>query len=166
MRRFLDAVLLVAVLAALALAAGPRLFHYRVFDVLSGSMAPTVPIGAAVIDGEVPAAQLRVGDVITFQEPTRPGVYITHRIAAIDLNGAAVQVSTKGDANSARDPWSLPYTPGEAALRVVFTLPVVGYVLGFLAMPLGRVLLIAAVAIAAAFFLADLWGIRRKPSTR
>jgi signal peptidase len=161
MRRAIDVVLVVAVLVALALAAGPRFFHYHVFDVLSGSMSPAIPIGTAVVDGEVRADQLATGDVLTFPEPGRPGVYITHRIVAIDQNGAAVQVATKGDANGARDPWALPYAPGATALRVVFAVPLAGYVLGFLGMPLGRVLLVAAVVLAAALFLADLWGVRR-----
>ena len=163
MRRAIDVVLVVAVAAALALAAGPRLFHYHVFDVLSGSMTPSIPIGTAVVDGEVPAADLANGDVITFQEPGHPGIYITHRIVSVDRNGAAIQVATKGDANGALDPWTLPYGPTQTALKVTFTLPVAGYVLGFLAMPLGRLLLIAAVVVAALLFLADLWGLRRRP---
>lgn len=162
-RRAIDAVLVIAVVLAIVLALGPRLFHYHVFDVLSGSMTPTIPIGAAVVDREEPALNLQVGDVITFQEPGRPGVYITHRVAAIDQNGAAIQVATKGDANGARDPWALPYAPTDTVLKVAFSAPVVGFVLGFLGTPLGRLLLIAAVVVAAVAFLADLWGIR-KPS--
>lgn len=158
----MDAVLVLAVVVAVLLAAGPRLFHYHVFDVLSGSMTPKIPIGAAVVDRDVPATQLQVGDVITFQEPGRPGVYITHRVVAVEQNGAAIQVATKGDANGARDPWALPYAPTDTVFVVAFTVPAVGYVLGFLGMPLGRLLLVAAVAVAALAFLADLWGFRRR----
>ena len=162
MRRAIDVVLVAAVAIAIALAAGPRFFHYHVFDVLSGSMSPTIPIGTAVVDREVAADQVAAGDVLTFQEPGRPGLYITHRIVAVDRNGAALQVSTKGDANGARDPWVLPYAPGQTALKVVFVVPVAGYVLGFLGMPLGRALLVVAVVVAAGLFLADLWGVRRR----
>ncbi len=161
-RRAIDAVLVVAVVLAVALAVGPRVFHYRVFDVLSGSMAPAIPTGSAVVDEELAAGRLAVGDVITFPEPGRPGVYITHRVVAIDANGAAIQVATKGDANGARDPWALPYAPSATALRVAFSLPVAGYVLGFLSLPLGRTILLVAVAVAGAGFLIDLWGAGRR----
>lgn len=143
------------VVALLALQVGPRLLPYRVFDVLSGSMQPAIPVGAEVIDQVVPGDQLQVGDVITYEHPRRPGEYITHRVVGIDRTGLAPTLTTRGDANAASDPWKVPLQA--SMLRVRLSVPVLGYVLGWLAGPLAHLLLVLVVAAGAVVFVAEIW---------
>jgi signal peptidase len=95
--------------------------------VYSGSMRPTLGIGSLAVDRVVPARSVRVGDVITFNDPYVKGRLVTHRVAQIvqTKNGPAYR--TKGDANAARDPWAIRLT-GHVG-RVAFHVPIAGYVL-------------------------------------
>jgi signal peptidase len=150
-----NGLLIIVVAGLLALQVGPRVLPYRVFEVLSGSMTPTIPVGAEVIDRVVPGDSLRVGDVITYEHPERPGTYITHRVVGIDRTGLAPTLATRGDANGASDPWRVPLQG--SMLRVVAHIPLLGYLLGYLGSPLARLAMVALVAAGALFFVAELW---------
>lgn len=143
------------VAGVLVLQVGPRLLPYRVFDVLSGSMTPSIPVGAEVFDQVVPGDSLRIGDVITYEHPLHPGTYITHRLVGIDRAGASPFLTTRGDANGAADPWKVPLQP--SMLRVALRVPWLGYLLGGLGGPFGRLVLVVLMAIAALVFVADMW---------
>jgi signal peptidase len=143
------------VVGLLVLQVGPRFLPYRVFDVLSGSMTPTIPVGAEVVDQVVPGSSLRVGDVITYEHPRHPGSYVTHRVVAIDATGLAPTISTRGDANGAPDPWKVPVQ--STMLRVQATIPLLGYLLGGLASPFARLAMVALVAAGAVAFVAEMW---------
>lgn len=95
--------------------------------VYSGSMRPTLGVGSLAVDRVVSARSVRVGDVITFNDPYVKGRLVTHRVAQIvqTRNGPAYR--TKGDANAARDPWAIRLT-GHVG-RVAFHVPIAGYVL-------------------------------------
>ncbi|HID60716.1 MAG TPA: signal peptidase I [Hadesarchaea archaeon] len=74
------------------------------YSVVSGpSMEPTFGDGDAVMWVEVNPAELRVGDIIVFQHPTRSeeGLW-THRIIGITTNGGS-QFETKGDNRAESD---------------------------------------------------------------
>ncbi len=144
----------------LLLQVGPRLLPYRVFDVLSGSMSPSIPVGAEVIDQVVPGDSIRVGDVITYEHPLHPGSYITHRVTGIDRAATAPFLNTRGDANAAADPWKVPLR--RSMLRVALSIPLLGYLLGGLSSPFGHLLLVLLVAAGAVFFVAEMW--IKKPS--
>jgi signal peptidase I len=152
--------LVVVVAGLLLLQVGPRLLPYRVFDVLSGSMSPNIPVGAEVVDQVVTGDSLRVGDVITYEHPLHPGAYITHRVIGIDRAAIAPFVTTRGDANAAADPWKVPLQG--SMLRVALSIPLLGYLLGGLSSPFGHLLLVFLVAAGAVFFVAETW--LRKPS--
>jgi sortase B len=66
--------------------AAPRsLGGYSVMTVLSGSMRPTIPVRSLIIiDGNVDANDLEVGDIITHLRPNNTTV--THRIIEIEEN--------------------------------------------------------------------------------
>jgi signal peptidase I len=145
----------VVVLGLLALQAGPRFLPYRVFDVLSGSMQPAIPVGAEVVDLVVPGDQLRVGDVITYEHPRKPGEYITHRVVGIDHTGLAPTLTTRGDANGAVDPWKVPLQ--SSMLRERVSIPVLGYLLGWLGSPFAHLVLVLVVAAGAVVFVAEMW---------
>ena len=150
-----NAFLAVVVVALLVLQVGPRFLPYRVFDVLSGSMQPAIPVGAEVIDQAVPGATLQVGDVITYEHPRQPGTYITHRVIAIDRTGLSPVISTRGDANGAPDPWKVQVQ--SSMLRVRFAIPLLGYLLGSLASPYARLAMVLLVAAGGIVFVAEIW---------
>ena len=95
--------------------------------VYSGSMRPTLGVGSLAVDRVAPASTVRVGDVITFNDPYVKGRLVTHRVAEIVPTKHGLAYRTKGDANAARDPWAirLDHQVG----RMAFDLPVAGYVL-------------------------------------
>jgi signal peptidase len=141
-----------AVALVLLLAVGPLALPYKVFTVLSGSMEPAIPVGAEVLDWPAAAGTVREGEVITFEAPGRaPGTWVTHRVISIDRTAAVAQLHTRGDANGAEDPWTLP--ANQRYLRVVLALPLAGYALNALSTPLAHAVLIALIALGAALSL-------------
>lgn len=127
------AVSLVSGLTVLAvLAYGVLLLSgYRAVAVYSGSMEPALPTGALAIVKPTPAAQVQVGDVITFTDPYVPGKLVTHRIVEIvPRAGKPLAYRTKGDANPAIDPWAIEL-PGSVG-TLAFQVPVAGYALVYM----------------------------------
>ncbi len=74
--------------------------------VTSGSMAPGIRPGDVVLTGGDPA-EIRAGDVVTFEDPRRAGRLVTHRVESVLADGRFV---TRGDANAVADP--VPVDPG------------------------------------------------------
>jgi signal peptidase len=149
--------MVLAVITLLVVNVGPLFLPYRVYTVLSGSMQPTIPIGAEVVATPVPASQVGVGDIITFARPGHPDQLVTHRVIAIETDGrGGQQWVTRGDANGIPDQWRIPVRG--VGLKYRFNLPLLGYVLVELASPLGRICFILAPALLlAAVLLNDLW---------
>ena len=160
-------VLLVLAVAALVLInLGPLVFPYRVYTVLSGSMTPTIPVGAQVVVLKVDASEIRVGDIITFDRPSNPGVLITHRVIAVEPDGqGGSQWVTKGDANSIPDSWRIPAQG--SGYRYLFHVPFAGYLFAMLQSPLGRIcfILSPALLLAAVLFSATLQAAPPSPRT-
>ena len=100
---------------------------YRSVAVYSGSMVPKLAVGSIAYEKPVDAATVRVGQIVTFQDPYLPKRLVTHRIVRIAHTDHGLAYRTKGDANPARDPWTiaLPDRVG----RVSFSVPYVGYAL-------------------------------------
>ena len=99
--------------------------------VYSGSMRSVLPVGSLAIVEPTPAAQVEVGDVITFTDPYVPGKLVTHRVVQIvPRAGKPLAYRTKGDANPAVDPWAVEL-PGEVG-RLAFQVPYVGYALVYM----------------------------------
>jgi signal peptidase len=120
---------------------------FRPVAVYSGSMVPTLRVGSIAIDRPVAASSVRVGDVITFSDPYVANRLVTHRVVRIFQTSKGVAYRTKGDANPARDPWTirLPDRVG----RVQFSIPVAGYVLWYAHTREVRTALIAVAALLA-----------------
>ena len=72
----------------------PNVLGYKPYNVLTGSMEPTYPVGSLIYIKKVAADTLKPGDVITVSSGGTP---ITHRIVEIDSEQKLVY--TKGDAN-------------------------------------------------------------------
>lgn len=142
---------------ALSLATG-----HRTFSVLSGSMEPAIHTGDAVVDEQIAPLDARVGDVVTFKDPSRHGQLVTHRLRSVRPHGGTVSMVTKGDANDAVEHWSVPV--GGTIGRVVYRLPSAGRALVAIRGPLGRLLLIALPALGlAGYELRRIWRPRRDP---
>jgi len=111
----------------------PTVFGFRTYSVNSGSMAPAINAGDAVMTRSIPVTDARRGDVLTFPDPFEPDRLITHRVVRADIRGSAVAVTTRGDANEAAESWT---ADAEAPVgRMVLSIPRAGYVLGFLGGP-------------------------------
>ena len=124
---------------------------YKPVVVYSGSMRPTLGVGSLAVDRVVPASSVRVGDVITFNDPYVKGRLVTHRVAQIVPTKHGLAYRTKGDANTARDPWAIRLN--DKVGRVAFDVPLAGYVLYYAHT---REIRSALICIAAAFLLLSL----------
>jgi signal peptidase len=82
-------------------------FGWNTVVLASGSMSPTYPAGSVLLGQDVPATQVRVGDIVTVQRPGQ--VPVTHRVIGIqDSIAGAATLRLQGDANATEDP--RPYT--------------------------------------------------------
>lgn len=127
--------------------------------VISGSMAPTLPVGAVVLARSVPASDVRVGDIVTV-ERTRGLGLITHRVvAATEAGDGAWSLELQGDANTTPD--AEPYVVTTAAVHVAHVDGVGHLVLG-LRTPAGLAVAVAAMAALVALFLLDPAALRRR----
>ena len=137
-------------LAFATLAVGPRLLHFQTFYVRSGSMSPVMPVGALVIAVPASAKDLGPGDVVIFQPPGRPGTRVVHRIHAVEERASGRVFITKGDANTAPDPWEVAATG--RGWRAVYSLDGLGFVVAWLNFAVSSRGLLATVAVLAALY--------------
>ncbi|MFC6286379.1 signal peptidase I [Nocardioides sp. GCM10027113] len=123
--------LLVVVGSALAAVVIPRLDGAQPLAVTTGSMSPVMPPGTLVVVRPVEAADIAVGDVITFMPRENDPTVVTHRVVSIgfDMGGEMVFV-TKGDANDVADP--APVREIQLVGKRWYFVPWLGYVTTFL----------------------------------
>ncbi|HWO69773.1 MAG TPA: signal peptidase I [Actinomycetota bacterium] len=124
----------------------PGLLGLRSLTVLSGSMRPTIGPGDVVVVERIDPRDARVGDVISFVDPEDPRRILTHRVRDVAVEGPSVAFVTKGDANTAPERWRVPVT-GTIG-RVVYRVPLVGYLLLWAGSRAGRLLLVVLPALA------------------
>jgi signal peptidase len=102
--------------------------------VMTGSMAPGIPVGALIVT--VPLrAEAVPGDVIVFPHPWRHAT-VVHRVVAVEHGAVDSDYITKGDANDQEDGWRTPVA--SATGRVTATVPYLGYVLAVVGLPVVR----------------------------
>jgi signal peptidase len=126
----------------------PGLLGMQRYVITTGSMTGTYDVGTLVFDREVPAQDLRVGDVVTYLPPATSGVdhLVTHRLVSIRTHAGRTTYRTQGDANPAHDPWTFELT-GPTQARVAYSLPYVGRLFISLADPTVRVFVIIVPAV-------------------
>jgi signal peptidase len=91
-----------AVLFTLCLAfVAIRVSGLGTFIVTGGSMEPSIHKGSLVLVQPVSPSEVKVGDVITFQQYDQT---TTHRVLSIGRSDTGLKFKTKGDANVVADP--------------------------------------------------------------
>ena len=118
---------LITALSALNLNSGPKLY-----TVLSGSMAPTIPAGSIVL--VIKENAYKKNDVITFYADTtrlaeNPKQTVTHRIFDITTKDGQELITTKGDFNPSPD--GTPIKKETIVGKVIVHLPLIGFAVSF-----------------------------------
>lgn len=114
---------ILSVIAALTL-------HLSLIMFKTGSMAPAIPTGSLALVREIPADQIRIGEVVTVDRPGQ--LPITHRVVKVSGTGQDRVIVLKGDANPTVDP--APYRVRTVRL-VVFSVPRLAYAVVWLSDP-------------------------------
>ena len=121
----LGVVCIVATIAAFVFNIGLIMFK-------TGSMSPTIPAGSLAVVREIPASDIRVGDVTTVarEEGQLP---VTHRVISTTPVGNGVySIEMQGDANASPD--ARPYEVTEAK-KVIWHVPGLAYVVSTISQP-------------------------------
>lgn len=146
--RFVATLGLVAVVLVAAGFVIPGLMGFERYVIVGQSMSGTFERGSVAFERVVPADELEVGDVITYQPPADSGLttLVTHRLVSVkEARDGSRVFRTKGDANADVDPWTFRLPQGEQP-RVEFTVPLVGHAFIAFADPGTRVLLVGVPA--------------------
>jgi signal peptidase I len=118
-----------AVLFLLCLAfVGVRVSGLSTFVVTGGSMEPSIQKGSLVLVQPVSPSEVKVGDVITFQQYEQT---TSHRVTSISTTTLGGRIfTTKGDANVVADPDDKTFAAQVGIVRA--ELPVAGFVVASL----------------------------------
>jgi signal peptidase len=135
-------VALLAVLVPLAtFLVAAWLLGWQLQSVLSGSMAPTYPVGSLLVVAPLDASDVRPGMPIVFEDPRVRGRIVTHRVVGV-APGETLQFWTQGDANASRDPVPVPARMVRG--RVLWQVSYVGGLLTLLQWPWSFLALVVA----------------------
>ena len=135
----------------------PSLVGGRSLTVMSGSMEPALGVGDVVINSRVSPAEVRVGDIVTFNDPEGTGKLITHRVRQVRIVDDTAKVVTKGDNTNAVERWDMP-ARGSLG-RVEYHVPLLGFLVFWLHGPFASLALVVIPAVLLAGF--ELWRIWR-----
>jgi signal peptidase I len=109
----------------------------EVYAIRSGSMEPAIGIGSLVV--MTATAEPVEGEVIAYRLPN--GAVVTHRVTEVIDGDTGRFLETRGDANTDPDPSLVPESAVVGRASVV--VPVLGFLLALLGMPIGIVTLIS-----------------------
>jgi len=148
-------VVLVLTIGALAIIVLPRLLGLAPLGVQGGSMGDALPHGSLVFTSTVAPEDIELGDVVVLRNaPGRP--QIIHRVVEISTETGQRLVTTRGDANNASDP--APFALRGPVTVPTLALPYLGFLLIFIATPLGWLLAIALPASTVTFLaIREIW---------
>ena len=117
------------------------LLGWQLQSVLSGSMAPTYPVGSLLVVAPMDASDVKPGMPIVFEDPRVRGRIVTHRVVGV-APGDTLQFWTQGDANASRDPVPVPARMVRG--RVMWQISYVGGLLTLLQWPWSFLALVVA----------------------
>jgi signal peptidase I len=133
---------LLLILAFMFLA--PRLWEIDFRIVTSGSMTPTIPLGSVVLIRPEDPSFILPDDIVTFKSSEFPNLVVTHRVVEVSVANGERAFRTQGDANDHPD-LELVMPPNLLG-RVIFHLPFLGYLSGFVRTQQGWLLLVVTPA--------------------
>lgn len=119
---------------------------FGAYVIISNSMVPNINVYDAVVTARVKTDKLKVNDIITFisKDIKTAGTPITHRIVGIvhedGDSGKVLGYRTKGDHNNTED-FAL-IAPDEVLGKVMFRIPLIGYLQMVMTNPIGWILLV------------------------
>ncbi len=103
----------------------PGMTGFHMYNVLSGSMEPAIPVGSLLYVRSGDPEQVEDEDIIAFYGSLEDSGIITHRV--VKNNVVSGTFTTKGDANDKEDPTPVSYD--NYIGRVTLSVPYVGRVL-------------------------------------
>ncbi len=142
--------LLIAIVIIIAMPiAIPKIFGLQEYNVISGSMEPTISVGSIVYVKGQNWNQLSEGDIIAFESGAS---VVTHRIK--EMHNDTMTITTKGDANKVADFNDVDFS--NVIGRVVAHFPVYGLVAASLSETVGKIVAAIALVVGAILsFMAD-----------
>ena len=132
--------ILIGVIILLIPMSTPRLFGYDMYNVVSGSMAPEIPVGSMIFVENVDPYELTEGDIIAFYSN---GNVVTHRVTS--NNAFSGELTTKGDANLEEDIHSVSYK--EVIGIVKYHISYLGDISSHLTSGFGKIYLLALIVL-------------------
>ena len=137
--RLFGTLILLIVIGAAGAVSVPRYFGYELYQIISGSMEPEIPVGSIVyVRSELPQ-NVQDGEVIAFNNHD---TVIVHRVLVNKV--VEGKFSTKGDANDAEDLNDIEYSQFIGV--VDYHLPVLGQFLMIMATGVGKIYVICFAA--------------------
>ena len=137
--RILGTLLIVGVFAVLLPISIPKLFGASVYNVVSASMSPEIPVNSLIVVQPADPAELQEEDIIAYY---RDNVVITHRITS--NNTLEGRITTKGDANEQEDIFEVTYD--QVIGKVTWHAPVLGGIAQIITSTAGKIYLLAVLA--------------------
>ena len=135
---FLTLMLLTVIAAALPLTV-PQFMGYDIYNVVSGSMEPAIPIGSIIYVKPVDPEDVKVGEIIVFEAGDS---VVMHRVR--ENNVVSGNFTTKGDANNVEDLSKVSYS--DFVGIVARHIPVLGQLLILFESTVGRICMICFAA--------------------
>lgn len=133
--RMLGIALIVIVIALCAPITLPRIAGYEIYNVVSGSMEPEIPVGSVLYVRPTDLETVAEGEIIAYQDVD---AVVAHRV--VYNRPALGEFVTKGDANNTEDRKPVPY---DAVVgRVEQHIPVFGMAMDLYANIAGKVYLL------------------------
>lgn len=131
--------MLLSVILAAAPLTIPQYMGYEIYNVVSGSMEPAIPIGSVIYVKPTEPSELKKGDIIAFQSGDS---VVMHRVVTNKV--VEGKITTKGDANDSEDLMEVSYSNliGIVARHV----PILGQVLILFGSSFGRICMICFAA--------------------
>ena len=124
------------------------LFGYRHFIIATGSMEPNYKIGDLIIIKKFPEEEIKIGDVITYNEINGKEA-ISHRVTDIVQENGKKLYQTKGDNNNSPDKDLISYNQIQG--KIVFKVNNVGNIITDLTKGIGSVIILLIVLISYIF---------------
>lgn len=109
----------------------------KLFTVQSGSMEPTIKTGSMILTKSL--NNYAAGDIVTFEDSVDHKKTITHRIVSVQ-NQDMIRYTTQGDSNASPD--SQIISLHQIIGKVIFSVPYLGYPIGFARTTVGFTILV------------------------